>query len=74
MLLIKYLTAIEKEIKLSSLNDKEGAFNAYMSAVSGKSNAVARAVAADILGKEVFWDWDGEDLLTIGLNCADSWH
>jgi hypothetical protein len=27
--------------------------------VSGKSNSVARAVAADILGEEVFWDWDG---------------
>ncbi|PPQ68767.1 hypothetical protein CVT26_001736 [Gymnopilus dilepis] len=50
--------AVEKEISLSSLNDKEGAFKAYLSAVDGKSNGVARAVAADILGKDVFWDWD----------------
>ncbi|KAF8910064.1 isocitrate lyase [Gymnopilus junonius] len=50
--------AVEKEIKSSNLNDKEGALKAYLSAVSGKSNTSARAVAADILGKDVFWDWD----------------
>jgi len=31
----------------------------FLTATSGKSNSVARAVSADILGEEVFWDWDG---------------
>jgi len=31
----------------------------FLTATSGKSNSVARVVAADILGEEVFWDWDG---------------
>jgi hypothetical protein len=40
----------------------------YLSAVDGKANNVARAVAADILGEEVFWDWDGM------LFSIRSWH
>lgn len=51
---------MEKAIKTSSLNDKDGAFKTYLTAVDGKSNAVARSVASDILGEEVFWDWDGK--------------
>lgn len=31
----------------------------YLQQVSGKSNSVARAVAAEILGENLYWDWDG---------------
>ena len=31
---------------------------AYREAVDGKSNADARDVAKDILGENIFWDWD----------------
>ncbi|KIM47564.1 hypothetical protein M413DRAFT_439235 [Hebeloma cylindrosporum] len=50
--------AVEKAIELSSIHDKDGALKTFLTATSGKSNSVARAVAADILGEELFWDWD----------------
>ncbi|KAF9567847.1 isocitrate lyase and phosphorylmutase [Agrocybe pediades] len=50
--------AVEKQINASSIKDQESALRTYLSAVEGKSNSVARTVAADILGSEVFWDWD----------------
>ncbi|KAF8963848.1 isocitrate lyase [Flammula alnicola] len=50
--------AVEKAIHQSSIHDKAGAYSTYLSAVSGKSNSVAREVATDILGEPVFWDWD----------------
>ncbi|KDR85654.1 hypothetical protein GALMADRAFT_234647 [Galerina marginata CBS 339.88] len=50
--------AVEKEINRSNIHDKEGAWEAYLSAVSGRSNAIACSVAAEMLGREVFWDWD----------------
>jgi hypothetical protein len=33
--------------------------------VDGNANNVARAVAVDILGEEVFWDWDGMSFSTL---------
>jgi len=50
--------AVEKAIKASNMKDKENVLKTYLAAVDGKSNAVARSVATDILGEEVFWDWD----------------
>ena len=45
--------------------DKGGALKTYLAAVDGKANNVARVVAADILGEEVFWDWDGMSFSTL---------
>ncbi|KAJ6623143.1 isocitrate lyase [Mycena sp. CBHHK59/15] len=50
--------AVEKAILQSSIEDKDGAYKSYLAAVTGKSNSESREVAADILGKPVFWDWD----------------
>lgn len=52
--------AVEKAIQRSNIQDKEGALKTYLSAVDGKSNTVARAVSRNILGEDVFWDWDGK--------------
>lgn len=49
----------------TSISDKAAAYKSYLNAVSGKSNSVARAVATDILGEPVFWDWDGESLFLL---------
>ncbi|KAJ2923056.1 hypothetical protein H1R20_g14036, partial [Candolleomyces eurysporus] len=51
--------AVAKEIEASSIKDKEGALKTYNEAAKGKSNNEARAIAADILNKQVSWDWDG---------------
>ncbi|KAL1951201.1 hypothetical protein VTO73DRAFT_350 [Trametes versicolor] len=50
--------AFEHALQKSSVADKEGALKAYLEAVHGKSNADARDVAKDILGENIFWDWD----------------
>jgi len=42
------------------MGDKDAAYKTYLTAVEGKSNNEARAVAADILGGSVFWDCDRE--------------
>ena len=42
----------------SSISDKAGALKRYSEAVAGKSNYDARAVAKDILGASVSWNWD----------------
>lgn len=51
--------AVEKAINASSsIKDKEAAYKQYLTAADGKSNTHAREVAKDILGQEVFWNWD----------------
>ncbi|KAJ7110313.1 isocitrate lyase [Mycena crocata] len=50
--------AVEKAIAQSSIADKDAAYKSYLDAVTNKSNSEAREIAADILGKPVFWDWD----------------
>ncbi|KAL0951733.1 hypothetical protein HGRIS_008407 [Hohenbuehelia grisea] len=50
--------AVEQQIKSSSIKDQESAYKAYLEASSGKSNNEAREIAKDILGENVFWDWD----------------
>ncbi|KAF7784181.1 hypothetical protein Agabi119p4_346 [Agaricus bisporus var. burnettii] len=51
--------AVERAIqKKSSLKDKAGAYEAYLTAVDGKSNSHAREIAADLVGEPVFWDCD----------------
>ncbi|PPQ71646.1 hypothetical protein CVT24_007837 [Panaeolus cyanescens] len=50
--------AVEKAINSSNLQDKSGSLQKYLESASGQSNAVARAAAKEILGHDVFWDWD----------------
>ncbi|KAF8240746.1 isocitrate lyase and phosphorylmutase [Tricholoma matsutake] len=50
--------AVEQAIHKSIISDKDAAYRTYLTAVEGKSNNEARAVAADILGDSVFWDCD----------------
>lgn len=37
---------------------KASVFDDYKASVSGSSNSEARLAARNILGKDVFWDWD----------------
>ena len=53
-------SAVEAAIANSKIKDKAGTYQTYLSAVLGKSNSAARSIAADILGEQVYWDWDGE--------------
>lgn len=65
MILFDRHLAVDKAIQRSDITDKDGALKTYLSAVDGKANNVARAVATDILGEEVFWDWDGTSFSTL---------
>ena len=56
-------SAVEAAIENSNILDKAGAYQTYLSAASGKSNSAARSIAVDILGEQVYWDWDGNALL-----------
>lgn len=61
LLIIIYIhQAVEKAIMASNINDKSGAYQQYLSAVTGKSNSEAREIAKDVMGESVFWDWDRE--------------
>ena len=57
------LTAVKHAIQRSSIADKDGVYQHYLSAVEGKSNSDARDIAADILGERVFWDWDRTSII-----------
>ena len=46
-------TAVHQAIQKSSIASKESAYEHYLAAVEGKSNADARDIAADILGERV---------------------
>jgi hypothetical protein len=52
--------AVEKSINESAIVDKQATYTQYLylSAASGKSNNEAREIARNILGENVFWDWD----------------
>ena len=50
--------AFAKALEKSGVADKAGALKAYNEAADGKSIADARDIAKDILGENIFWDWD----------------
>ncbi|KII94004.1 hypothetical protein PLICRDRAFT_49993 [Plicaturopsis crispa FD-325 SS-3] len=50
--------AVHKAIQLSSIGDKDAAYQEYLAAASGKSNSDARDIARDILDQEIVWNWD----------------
>lgn len=53
--------AVEKAINASSnIKDKPETLKQYLAAVDGKSNSHAREIAKDVVGQEVFWNWDSE--------------
>jgi isocitrate lyase len=53
-----YFTAVAASINRSSIRAKDAAYTHYLTAVAGKSNNEARLIAKDVLGDDVFWDWD----------------
>ncbi|GJJ09939.1 hypothetical protein Clacol_004163 [Clathrus columnatus] len=54
--LVTFDQAVQKEIDVAGKGAT--AWDEYKKAVDGKSNSEARLVAREILGKDVFWDWD----------------
>jgi hypothetical protein len=57
--LIFLLKAVERAFQdKSNIKDKSSVYEAYLSAVDGKSNNQAREIAADMIGEPVFWDCD----------------
>ena len=61
--------AVKQAIDSSAIHDKEAAYKGYLTAVEGKSNATARDIAKDIVGKQVFWDWDRELRIFTEIAC-----
>ena len=62
--LMTFDRAVEHAIGSSStLNNKEGALRKYKALSKGKSNREARLAAKEIVGSDVFWDWDCEHSL-----------
>lgn len=76
------MIAVEKAIHAaSSIKDKDSHYKQYLAAVDGKSNTYAREVAKDIVGEEVYWNWDRTSLgcyklqgllMTLPLSTADT--
>ena len=54
----RFYIAVEAAIQQSNIPTKAASYDAYLTAATGKSNGEAREIARQILGKEVFWDWD----------------
>ncbi|KAF8320544.1 isocitrate lyase [Cantharellus anzutake] len=50
--------AVAQAIERSSISDKTGALDRYTSLADGQSNSEARAIARDILGEDIQWNWD----------------
>jgi hypothetical protein len=51
-------SAVERAINNSSIADKGSAYKGYLEAAVGRSNYEARVIAKDIVGEDVFWEWD----------------
>jgi len=64
--LMTFDQAVEHAISSSgTLNDKEGALQKYKTLSKGRSNHEARLAAKEVVGSDIFWDWDCEDFLYI---------
>lgn len=76
--LMTFDQAVEHAIGSSStLNNKEGALQEYKALSKGKSNREARLAAKEVVGSDVFWDWDCEHFIyfcgaLLGLTNATS--
>lgn len=53
-----YDEAVEEMIHAGVHVDKPGLIEQYRSAVKGKSNSEARAIAKGLTGVDIHWDWD----------------
>ncbi|KAF8433537.1 isocitrate lyase and phosphorylmutase [Boletus edulis BED1] len=42
----------------SSISNPDSVFEHYKSRVTGKSNSESRRIAKEIIGRDIFWDWD----------------
>ena len=52
--------AVKAEIEASGLENKEELYGSYLNKASRKSHTEAREIAAELLGRPVFWDCDGQ--------------
>lgn len=69
--------AVERAISnSSSVGDKAIALDKYHRLAAGKSNAEARKAALEVIGEEVFWDWDRTLILRFSFQegCTHSNH
>lgn len=46
-----------------TVSKPQGVFDQYKRAVIGKSNFEARQIAREVVGHDVYWDWDREQIL-----------
>ncbi|EFW16782.1 isocitrate lyase 1 [Coccidioides posadasii str. Silveira] len=54
----RFEDAVIDQIKASSAANKQATTDAFLREIKGKSNKEARAIARQILGTDIFWDWD----------------
>nr|KMM64455.1 isocitrate lyase [Coccidioides posadasii RMSCC 3488] len=54
----RFEDAVIDQIKASSAANKQATIGAFLREIKGKSNKEARAIARQILGTDIFWDWD----------------
>jgi isocitrate lyase len=52
--------AVKAEVEASGLENREELYELYLNKAYGKSHTEAREIAAELLGKSVFWDCDGQ--------------
>lgn len=46
------------KLKSNRVSNSEAMYEKYLGAVTGKSISDARLIAKEIVGDDVFWDWD----------------
>jgi len=64
--LMTFDQAVEHAISSSgTLNNKEGALQKYKTLSKGRSNHEARLAAKEVVGSDIFWDWDCEEFLYV---------
>ena len=74
--LSRFDDAVAAAIDAGSFSDKAGLKKDYITKAKGKSNLEARAIARQILGQDIFFDWDaprtreGYFRLKGGCDCA----
>lgn len=74
--LSRFDDAVAAAIDAGSFSDKDGLKKDYITKAKGKSNLEARAIARQILGQDIFFDWDaprtreGYFRLKGGCDCA----
>jgi len=56
--LVTFNRAVAQVIEASGITNKDSALERYLQMSAGKSISESRVIAKDIVGEDVFWDWD----------------